>query len=78
MKEFIYIEFEYSLVHLFMILKGSDAQMPTEPKKWAKPNVTPSTAKIIKQIALDENLFTYQVIDEVFRKAYPEYFRKCG
>jgi len=49
--------------------------MPKESKTWAKPNVTPSTAKIIKQIALDENLFTYQVIDEVFKKAYPKYFR---
>jgi hypothetical protein len=60
-----------------MIIERSDIRMPKEPKKWAKPNVTPSTARIIKKIALDENLYVYQLIDEVFRKAYPEYFRKC-
>ena len=46
-------------------------------KKWAKPNIEPETARIIKKIALDENLYVYQLIDEVFRKTYPEYFRKC-
>lgn len=46
-----------------------------EPKKWAKPNVTPSTARIMKRIALDQNLYVYQLIDEVFKEKFPEYFK---
>lgn len=47
-----------------------------EAKKWAKPNVTPSTAKVIKLIALETGKFGYEVIDEVFMRACPEYFEK--
>ena len=43
-------------------------------KHWAKPNVTPETAKVIKRIALDTDRFGYQVIDDIIRAAVPEYF----
>jgi len=43
-------------------------------KHWHKTNITPKTGKIIKQIALDNDLYAYQVIDEVFKNAYPQYF----
>lgn len=52
--------------------------MAAKPKTWAKVNVTPETAKIIKRIALDENLYTYQLIDEVFKEKYAKYFQKYG
>ena len=46
-----------------------------KPKKWAKPNIDPETAHIIKKIAVDEKLYIYQLIDKVFREKYPEYFK---
>jgi hypothetical protein len=46
--------------------------------RWSKLNVTPSTAKVVKQIALDTDRFGYEVIDDVFMRACPEYFEKLG
>jgi hypothetical protein len=46
----------------------------TEPKVWKKINITPATAKVIKRVALDTDKYGYQVIDDVFKKACPEYF----
>ncbi|HEY3361480.1 MAG TPA: hypothetical protein VGK06_06515 [Methanosarcina sp.] len=45
-----------------------------QPKKWAKPNVRPETLHMLKKIAVDENLYIYQLIDEMMRKQYPSYF----
>jgi hypothetical protein len=47
-----------------------------ESKKWAKLNVEPNILKIIKKIAIDENLKIYQLIEKVFREEYPDYFKK--
>lgn len=45
------------------------------PKKWAKPNIKPETLHMLKKIAVDENIFIYQLVDEMMRKLYPQYFR---
>lgn len=47
-----------------------------QPKKWAKPNVKPETLHMLKRIAVDENIYIYQLIDEMMRTQYPSYFRK--
>jgi len=46
-----------------------------EPKVWKKINITPTTAKIIKRVALDTDKYGYQVVDDVFKNTYPEYFK---
>ena len=48
--------------------------MIVKNKHWYKPPVTPITGKVIRQIALDKEIYGYQVIDEVFRRVYPEYY----
>lgn len=49
-----------------------------EQKKWAKPNVTPETGKALKRIALDQDKFVYELIEDVFRERFPEYFKPKG
>lgn len=46
-----------------------------EPKKWAKLNIEPEYLQPIKQIAIDENLYVYQLIADIFREKYPGYFQ---
>lgn len=46
-----------------------------DPKKWAKLNIEPQNLKIIKRIAIDEEVHIYQLIENIFRDKYPEYFR---
>lgn len=55
-----------------MVLKKKQS----EPKKWAKLNVTPETRKALKRIALDEEKYVYEVIEETLRKEFPKYFRE--
>jgi len=50
----------------------------SEKKKWDKLNVMPGTNKILKQIALDEDKYVYQLVDEMLRERYPKYFRRAG
>ena len=50
----------------------------SEKKKWDKLNVMPGTNKILKQIALDEDKYVYQLVDEMLRERYPKYFRRTG
>lgn len=54
------------------------AENTDTPKRWAKPNIDPKTAHIIKRIAADEGIYIYQLIDKVFMERYPEYFQKNG
>ena len=46
-----------------------------ESKKWAKLNIEPQNLKTIKHIAIDEDVHIYQLIENIFREKYPEYFR---
>lgn len=59
-------------VNLYRVQLGGE--MVEAKKQWAKPNVTPATAKVIRQIAMETGRFGYEVIDDVFMRACPEYF----
>jgi hypothetical protein len=50
----------------------------TTKKQWDKINIEPGYLRVIKRIAIDENLYVYQLVREVFEEKYPEYFRKYG
>ncbi|MDD4377768.1 MAG: hypothetical protein PHH48_06505 [Eubacteriales bacterium] len=51
--------------------------MPSE-KKWYKPNVPPEMERVLKQIALDEGKYIYEVIEDTIRDKYPSYFQECN
>jgi hypothetical protein len=48
--------------------------MESEHKVWVKININPSTDKILKRVALDTDKYRYQVLDDMCKIAYPEYF----
>lgn len=50
----------------------------TIEQKWSKLNVKPYLARIMKTIALDENVYVYQLLDKMFREKYPAYFETEG
>ena len=50
--------------------------MAAKPKTWAKVNMTPATAKVLKRVALDRELYIYQILDEMVKEKYPKYFDK--
>ena len=52
------------------------SHMATTSKIWAKVNMTPATVKILKRIALDRDLYIYQILDEMVKEKYPKYFEK--
>lgn len=56
-----------------MITKNCEKK---EPKKWAKPCISIETAKVIKRIAIDRDMYYYQVVDDVFKKNFPEYYKQ--
>ena len=45
-------------------------------KKYAKINVNPETARIIKRIAAEKNIYVYELIDEMVKEKYLEWFAK--
>lgn len=65
------MEYPIKIRRMFHMAENTDA-----PKKWAKPNIDPMTARVIKRIAADEGVYIYQLIDRVFREKYPDYFPK--
>lgn len=50
--------------------------MAAIPKTWTKVNMTPATAKVLKRVALDRELYIYQILDELVQEKYPNYFMK--
>lgn len=67
------MEYQIKIRRMFHMAENTDT-----PKRWAKPNIDPKTAHIIKRIAADEGIYIYQLIDKVFMERYPEYFQKNG
>jgi len=51
-------------------------QKPSDEKKWAKPNVKPEVGRALKKIALDNEMYVYELIEDMARKEYPGYFRE--
>lgn len=50
----------------------------TTERKWSKLNVKPYLARVMKTIALDENVYVYQLVDTMFREKHPAYFETEG
>jgi len=51
--------------------------MDTEGK-YVKSNVTPASNRVLKLLAAEQGKYIYEVIDEVLREKYPDYFKKIG
>jgi hypothetical protein len=44
--------------------------------KYVKANVSPDTNQVINILAAEQHKYVYEILDELVRKAYPDYFRK--
>jgi hypothetical protein len=44
--------------------------------KYVKANVTPASNRVLKLLAAEQGKYIYEVIDDVLKKEYPEYFKK--
>ena len=50
--------------------------MTQSEAKYVKTNVTPASNKVLKLLAAERGKFIYEVIDDVLRAEFPEYFQK--
>ena len=46
--------------------------------KYTKVNATPNSNQVLNILAAERKQYVYEVLDEILRKAYPDYFRKIG
>ena len=46
-----------------------------EPVAFTKANVKASTRTILNKIAADHGIFVYDLIDDMLKKVYPEYYQ---
>lgn len=46
--------------------------------KYVKSNVTPASNRVLKLLAAEQGKYIYEIIDEVLREKFPEYFKKIG
>lgn len=46
--------------------------------KYIKTNVTPASNRVLKLLSAERGQYIYEVIEDVLRKDFPEYFRKFG
>jgi hypothetical protein len=44
-------------------------------KDWARLNINPEILKPLKQIALDQDKYIYEVIEELVKTNYTQYFK---
>lgn len=52
--------------------------MTLSEAKYIKTNVTPASNRVLKLLAAEQGKFIYEVIDDVLKERYPDYFRKMG
>jgi hypothetical protein len=52
-------------------------EMPTDPR-YTKANVTPESAHVLKMLAAEKRKYIYEIVDEILRQDYPNYFHKIG
>jgi len=45
-------------------------------KRYVKSNVTPESNKVLRLLAAERGQYIYEVVDDVLRKEFPEYFEK--
>lgn len=57
-------------------MKEKKSTEKKEQNEFTKANVTKETNKVINKVALDQDKFVYQVIEDLFREKYPDYFRQ--
>jgi hypothetical protein len=50
----------------------------TPKSKYVKANATPESNQVLNIVAAERKMYVYEVLDEVLREKYPEYFRKIG
>ena len=44
--------------------------------KYVKSNVTPESNAVLRMLAAEQRKYIYEVIDDILRRDYPEYFQK--
>lgn len=52
--------------------------IPTEnatERRFTKASIKTPVDKIINRISADNDMYVYQLIEEVFKKEYPQYFQ---
>ena len=52
------------------------ATMVYDPR-YTKANVTPEAARVLKIAAAVQNKYIYELVDEILREKFPNYFRGC-
>jgi hypothetical protein len=53
--------------------------MPKKSKaKYTKVNATPDSNQVLNIVAAERKMYVYEVLDEVLREKFPDYFRKIG
>jgi hypothetical protein len=50
----------------------------TGKSKYTKVNATPQACQVLNILAAERKLYVYEILDEVLRKEYPEYFEKLN
>jgi len=43
--------------------------------RYTKANVTPEAARVLKIVAAERGKYIYELMDEILREKYPNYFR---
>jgi len=46
--------------------------------KYVKANVTPASNRVLKLLAAEQGKYIYEVIDDVLKEKYPDYFKRIG
>lgn len=67
----------YTIHTIYTVYKRGDAMTQTK-LKYIKANVTPASNRVLKLIAAEQGKYMYEVIEDVLRAKYPEYFQKLG
>jgi hypothetical protein len=53
--------------------------MPKKSRaKYTKVNATPDSNQVLNIVAAERKMYVYEVLDEVLREKFPDYFRKIG
>lgn len=50
----------------------------TDCKKYIKTNVSPDTNAVLKILAAEKRKYIYEIIDDLVKEQYADYFRKIG
>jgi hypothetical protein len=53
-------------------------KVATPKSKYVKANATPESNQVLNIVAAERKMYVYEVLDEVLREKFPDYFRKIG